>query len=159
MIEPKFRAWKKTDDPEMFDDIAFIDWNKRIIGVNYPISSTRTRLDNEPLDNVILEQYTGINDYNGVEIYVNDLVSIDLEMGHHTILDDITLGMVEQWSDIDTVLTGVVKIWPSTGVVLTNITVENPEQFVGDYRIPKWVHLNKGSVVIGNIHRGERNDA
>lgn len=156
MVEPKFRAWKKTEDPEMFDDIAFINWNKGTIGVNYPISSRSTRLDIEKLSNVIVEQYTGINDRVGKEIYVNDLVSIELEMGSHTVLDEITLGMVEQWSDIDTVLTGQVKIWPSTGVVLTKVTVENPEQFVGDYRIPQWVHLTKHSLVVGNIHKGEQ---
>lgn len=32
------------------------------------------------------------------------------------------------------------------------IVVNYPEQFVGDYRIPKWLTLTKGQCVVGNIH-------
>lgn len=69
----KFRAWKKTGSPEMFSDIAFIDFNKQVVGINYHNPSYR--LDEEPLDNVIIMQSSGYKDKNGVEIFIDDLVA------------------------------------------------------------------------------------
>lgn len=72
---PKFRAWKINNTPEMFTDIAYIDFNKREIGINYTISKQVVRLDREPMDNVILLQYTGHIDKHDSEIYEKDLAS------------------------------------------------------------------------------------
>lgn len=74
-MKPKLRAWKKHDSPEMFRDIAFIDFNKNLLGVNYKVSKLTTRLDIETLDKFILMQSTGLKDKNGAEVYEGDIVN------------------------------------------------------------------------------------
>ena len=143
MREIKFRAWNSSIS--VLANVIEIRFNRNSILTD----DSKFLWD---LNKSVLEQYTGIVDRVGNEVHENDIVEIDYRRGEHTVLDPQTLGMVEQWADIDTILRGVVHIWPSTGVIINNISSENPEQFVGDYRVPQYLHINRDCIVIGNIH-------
>lgn len=141
MREIKFRAWSKT--------------LQRLV----PIwSAIETRGDNVlwPINSdFVIEQYTGIDDRVGNAVYENDIVEIEYTAGHHEKWDMDTLARIEDYDDVDTIVRGVVHIWPSTGVIINHISSENPEQFVGDYRIPQYLHINKDCIIIGNIHENQ----
>lgn len=143
MREIKFRAWDSSIS--VLANVIEIRFNQNSILTD----DSKFLWD---LNKTVLEQYAGIDDRVENPVHENDIVEMDYRKGDHTILDPQTLGMVEQYSDVDTVVRGVVHIWPSTGAIINNISSENPEQFVGDYKIPQYLHINKDCIVIGNIH-------
>ncbi|WP_273952521.1 YopX family protein [Leuconostoc mesenteroides] len=145
--EIKFRAWNKNLEEYVNSEKFVIDpTNGDVIDVGgYEL----LEVNNE----AVLEQYTGIDDRVDNSVYENDIVEIEYTAGHHEKWDMDTLARIEDYDDVDTIVRGVVHIWPSTGVIINHISSENPEQFVGDYRIPQYLHINKDCAVIGNIHK------
>ena len=145
--EIKFRAWNKNLEEYVNSEKFVIDpTNGDVIDVGgYEL----LEVNNE----AVLEQYTGIDDRVDNSVYENDIVEIEYTAGHREKWDMDTLARIEDYDDVDTIVRGVVHIWPSTGVIINHISSENPEQFVGDYRIPQYLHINKDCAVIGNIHK------
>lgn len=139
----KFRAW----------DNKYKEYIKNVMvdgcGKVYFDDGVATQDD---LD-IRIEQFTGLTDVNGKDIYEGDVLEYCYETHGQTFYDPDTLGAVVGEPGIETNVIGKVAIWPSTGVVLTRIKAEHPEDFdSSNLDVPKMLHVNKHFTIIGNVH-------
>ena len=85
MRELEFRAWDKVEKKMLFDTDPFA---LHVSGSNEPLLAKKHRNED-----CIFEQYTGLKDKNGKEIYSGDIVTFMVER-----FDNVTLGFEsEDW--------------------------------------------------------------
>ena len=124
--EIKFRAWHSVLN-EMFPNVQN--------HINDKVWAFGSMLKDP--ERFIIEQYTGLKDNNGKEIYENDVLE-------YTVFD---------FTDNDTQFKGVVK-WIGSGFIVTQI----PDKLCnGDYGLELfWVSQQDCELeIIGNIHENK----
>ena len=145
MREIKFRIWHKKEnrwlDPWAEEDpiLSLKDYGKGCEVFLYDRKSREHSNINCQMDDVVIQQYTGLKDKNGVEIYEGDI------LGYPESLDDKTLYEIrwakaysgEQWCEF--------RIPNIRG---DSIQDTEPDDYYGG------ISQNDYKIVVGNIFEG-----
>lgn len=83
MRELKFRAWLKKE--KCYGKVLGIDFYEGAVRVHYQQGELVVFNISIPFEDVVIEQYTGLKDKNGKEIYEGDIFEDDYNGGYEVV--------------------------------------------------------------------------
>jgi len=132
MREIKFRVWDKSDRRMIYDckelDSAMTDYDILInlkgeifLGADHCSDCCRLHVDrDDPTEDYIIMQYTGLKDKNGKEIYEGDVLKLQYKKAHPNII--VIRNYIEDTFHLEDELG-----WGDTRCIVIGNIYENPD--------------------------------